>query len=193
MRQLKIRIKRLLNNNEITDRKEREKLEYLINTKKWNPYCIRHSSITSDSDYLPEYALKKKVRWSMNSKQGARYIKSRLGNDLKDKILQYNGIISENASKKKTSIIDCPRCELFNAIENKYCSKCSYPLKPEAYDEIKGLEEKRIETLEQKYENDMKMLREDMNNQLNKMMIMIQQNPKLSYVKPEILEKVSET
>src|SRR5215204_5178396 len=69
MRQLKLRIKRLLNNN------EREKLEYLINTKKWNPYCIRHSSITSDSDYLPEFALKKKVRWSMNSKQGARYIK----------------------------------------------------------------------------------------------------------------------
>jgi hypothetical protein len=30
----------------------------------------RHSSITSDSDYLPEYALKKKVRWSMNSRQG---------------------------------------------------------------------------------------------------------------------------
>jgi integrase/recombinase XerD len=192
MRQLKIRIKRLLNNNEIADTKEREKLEYLINTKKWNPYCIRHSSITSDSDYLPEYALKKKVRWSMNSKQGARYIKSRLGNDLKDKILQYNGIISEHASKKKTSIIDCPRCELVNAIENKYCSKCSYPLKPEAYNEIKGLEEKRIETLEQKYENDMKMLREDMNTQLSQIMLMIQQNPKLSYVKPEILEKITE-
>jgi hypothetical protein len=25
-----------------------------------NPYCIRHSAITADSDYLPEYALKKK-------------------------------------------------------------------------------------------------------------------------------------
>ena len=78
---------------------------------------------------------------------------------------------------------------LVNAIENKYCSKCSYPLKPEAYDEIKGLEEKRIEKLEQKYENDMKTLRDDMNKQC-KMMLMIQQNPKLSYVKPEILEKI---
>jgi hypothetical protein len=28
---------------------------------------------------------------------------------------------------------NCPRCEFFNnAIENKYDSKCSYPLKPEA-------------------------------------------------------------
>ena len=97
----------------------------------------------------------------MNSKQGTRYIKNRLGNDLKEKILQYNGIISENASKKKISVIDCSRCDLVNAIENKYCSKCSYPLKPEAYDEIKSLEEKLIETLQQKYENDMKTLRED--------------------------------
>ena len=38
----------------------------------------------------------------------------------------------------------------------------------------------------------MKMLREDMHNQLRKMMLMIQQKPKLSYVKPEILEKINE-
>ena len=56
---------------------------------------MRHSAITSDSDYLPEYALKKKVRWSMNSKQGSRYIKRRMGNDLKKQILVHNGIISE--------------------------------------------------------------------------------------------------
>ena len=38
----------------------------------------------------------------------------------------------------------------------------------------------------------MRTLREDMNNQISKMMLMIQQNPKLSYVKPEsLLEKVS--
>ena len=36
------------------------------------------------------------------------------------------------------------------------------------------------------------MLREDMHNQLSKMMLMIQQKPKLSYVKPEILEKINE-
>ena len=191
MKQLRLRIKRLLQNGSITNSQEREQLEFLLQTKKFNPYCLRHSAITSDSDYLPEYALKKKVRWSMNSKQGTRYIKNRLGNDLKEKILQYNGIISENETKKKSSIVNCPRCELVNAIENKYCSKCSYPLKPEAYDEIKDSEEKRIESLQQKYENDMSTLREDMNHQLSKIMLMIQQNPKLSYVKPELLEKMS--
>jgi integrase/recombinase XerD len=75
MKQLKDRIKLLVDKGEINDTKEKEKLEHLLVTKKWNPYCIRHSAITSDSDYLPEYALKKKVRWSMNSKQGSRYMR----------------------------------------------------------------------------------------------------------------------
>jgi integrase/recombinase XerD len=93
MKQLRERIIRLLHKGEIKEQNEREKLECLLKTKKWNPYCIRHSAITADSDYLPEYALKKKVRWSMNSKQGSRYIKRRMGNDLKQKILAYNGIL----------------------------------------------------------------------------------------------------
>lgn len=69
MKQLRERVMRLLHNSEIHNQPETEKLEYLIKMKKWNAYCIRHSAITADSDYLPEYALKKKVRWSMNSKQ----------------------------------------------------------------------------------------------------------------------------
>ena len=34
--------------------------------------------------------------------------------------------------------------------------------------------------------------REEMNNKLNDIMSLIQQNPKLSYIKPEILEKINE-
>lgn len=85
MKQLKQRVIRLLSSNEITDKEERQKLEYFVKSKKWNPYCLRHSSISSDSDYLPDYALKKKVRWSMNSRQGARYIKKRMGNERNNK------------------------------------------------------------------------------------------------------------
>ena len=38
----------------------------------------------------------------------------------------------------------------------------------------------------------MKILKEDINNQISEIMLMIQQNPKLSYIKPEILEKINE-
>ena len=163
MKQLQKRIKRLVESEQIKDTDEREKLVSLLATKKWNPYCLRHSSISYDSDYLPEYALKKKVRWSMNSKQGARYIKKRMGDELKSKILEHNGIISEKESRKP-SVQSCPRCNLINAFENSYCSKCSYPLKPEAYDEIKQSEEDRIRELEERYSQKVDDVRTEMEN-----------------------------
>jgi len=165
-KQLKIRLTHLLESGEIKDNEEKEKIEFLLKHKKFNPYCIRHSAITADSDYLPEYALKKKVRWTMNSKQGNRYIKRRMGNDLKEKILSYNGIVSGSETIKKPTIIECPRCSLVNQFENKYCSKCSYPLKPDAYDEIKESEEKRIQRLEEKYDKEMKIFKENIENKI---------------------------
>lgn len=67
MKHLKERIERLIESNLITDEEEKQRLNYLLKVKKWNPYCIRHSAITADSDYLPEYALKKKVVTSYNT------------------------------------------------------------------------------------------------------------------------------
>jgi integrase/recombinase XerD len=173
MKQLRHRIKRLIEGGSITDNEEHQKLEYLLKTKKWNPYCIRHSAITSDSDFLPEYALKKKVRWSMNSKQGSRYIKRRMGNDLKEKILVYNGIITENELCKKPSVLTCPRCSLVNTIESKYCSKCSYPLVPSAFDEIKEAENVKVQAMAQKYEQEMKAIREEMENKFQQILAKI--------------------
>jgi hypothetical protein len=175
MKQLRNRIVRMLENGAITDDEEKHRLQYLIKTKKWNPYCIRHSAITSDSDFLPDYALKKKVRWSINSKQGARYIKRRMGNDLKNQILVHNGIITEEAAimQRKPSVSTCPRCNLVNAIENKYCSKCSYPLVPSAFEEIKAAEDMKIKSLQQRYERDIKKMREEMEIKFQQILIKI--------------------
>lgn len=140
MKQLRKRIVSLIQCGSITDVQEKGNLERLIKTKKWNPYCIRHSSITFDSDYLPEFALRKKARWVMNSKQPARYIKARMGNDLKQKILIQNGIIAESEVKPSPTIADCARCHFINPLENKYCSSCGYPLSVAAYDELKAAE-----------------------------------------------------
>lgn len=150
MKQLRKRIERLLKTGEITDPKEIERLEYLLKTKRWNPYCLRHSAISYDSDSLPEFALRKKVRWSMNSKQPARYIKRRMGENLKNHILSREGIIPEE-QKEKPSIRVCPRCQLVNAQENKYCSAptCGYPLTTEAYEEIKRAEKLEVDALKE--------------------------------------------
>lgn len=190
MIQLKNRIVRLIETGEIQNKEEREKMKLIVTTKRFNPYCIRHSAISYDSDFLPEYALKKKVRWSMNSRQGTRYIKTRLSTELKNKILEYNGISTNEKSSIKQSVLTCPRCELVNAYENKYCSKCSYPLKPDAYDEIKQDEEKRFRILEEKHTNDLQKIEDKMNRQYMHIIIIIQQNPVLANVKPSILEKI---
>ena len=144
MKQLQKRIIRLTESGEITEVNERRKLETLLATRKWTPYCIRHSAITSDSDYLPEFALKKKVRWSMNSKQPSRYIKTRMGNDLKQKILAQNGIVSGDITRPAPTIAECARCSLTNPLENKYCSSCGYPLSVAAYEELKAADNEEL-------------------------------------------------
>ena len=164
MKQLRKRIIRLIETGQVVDEQERHKLQHLAQSKKWNIYCIRHSAITSDSDYLPEFALKKKVRWSMNSRQPSRYIKTRMGNDLKQKILAQNGIISEDEGRSKPTVLKCGRCDTVHSLESKYCISCSYPLTPLAYEEIKAAEHMRVKTLEERHEQDMKAIRQQMSS-----------------------------
>jgi integrase/recombinase XerD len=64
MKQLRKRIIRMLEYGEIKDQGEKEKLQYLLRTKKFE------------------------------SKQASRYIKTRMGDDLKRQIL-HNGAISD--------------------------------------------------------------------------------------------------
>jgi hypothetical protein len=189
MKELKDRICRLLDEGDIINKNEREKLNHLIKTKKWNPYCIRHSAITSDSDFLPEYALKKKVRWSMNSKQAARYIKTRMGNDLKQKILSHNGIILQEELKIKPSSVICPRCSLVNTIENKYCSKCFYPLNQSVFEEIKQMENMKINEMIEKFDKEIKNLNARFAQNISEILSVIQKDPRLTQIKITVLKK----
>jgi integrase/recombinase XerD len=63
LHQLRERIKRLIPSSE---QKEKQKLEHLLRTRKFNPYCFRHSAVTIDADDLPEHALTKKVRRALD-------------------------------------------------------------------------------------------------------------------------------
>ena len=108
-----------------------------------------------------------------------------MGNDLKQKILIQNGILPPEELKGKPSVLNCARCGLVNAFENKYCSVCSYPLTAVAFDEIKLEEDKKFTSLNERYENDMKELRQQIklsdqkhDEQLSKIISLIQENPK---------------
>ena len=98
----------------------------------------------------------------MNSRQGNRYIKARMGNDLKQKILIQNGILPPEELKGKPSVLNCARCNLVNAIENKFCSKCSYPLTPLAFEEIKEDEDRKLNDMKKMHEEEIKEIRREM-------------------------------
>lgn len=127
----------------------------------------------------------------MNSRQGSRYIKSRMGGDLKRAILLQNRIKvgEDDALRPKPAVRDCTRCNLVNTFENKYCSKCSYPLIPDAFDEIKEAENSKLQSLEEKHRLEINNLEEKMEQRFNQVLSMIQQNPVLAHVKPEVLTK----
>ena len=59
--------------------------------------------------------------------------------------------MDDGEAKPKPAIISCPRCSEINPRENKFCPKCSYPLIPEAYDEVKASERKEMDETKQQY------------------------------------------
>jgi integrase/recombinase XerD len=60
-------------------------------------------------------------------------------------------------------------------------------LVPSAFDEIKEVENKKIQQIREQYQQDMKSMREQMNQQFNQIMSMIQHNPTLANIKPKVL------
>ena len=106
----------------------------------------------------------------MNSKQGTRYIKRRMGIDLKNKILVHNGIVPDVDLESKPSVRTCSRCNLVNGIDFQYCSTCSYPLVPSAFEQLKEEENIKIKTLELKHEQDMKSMREEIENKFQQIL-----------------------
>jgi integrase/recombinase XerD len=148
LEKLRQRIRRLLESGSIVDVQQKQKLEYLLKTKKWGPYCFRHSAITDDSNRLPEYVVKKKARWTMGSRQANRYIKNTWGNDVKEKMLEHHGIKIAN---KQQQIISrtCGSCGYVNKLESKFCEAkgCHYPQTQLALDEIKAAEQSKMQEL----------------------------------------------
>jgi predicted amidophosphoribosyltransferase len=86
----------------------------------------------------------------------------------------------------------CPNCNEPNKPDSKFCAKCRMVLTYDAYNETlenQNEKESQVEILKEKYEQDMKSMREEMNHQFSSIMSIIQQNPKLAQVKPEALTK----
>jgi len=59
-------------------------------------------------------------------------------------------------------VLACRRCTIVNGFDSKYCLKCSYPLTPQAFEEIKSEEAAGLKTIEDKHKDEMAAVREEM-------------------------------
>jgi integrase/recombinase XerD len=148
-------------------------------TKPWNLYVFRHSALTEKSQILTESTLRDHAGWTMTSKMPIVYLHY-FGTESARKLLEAKGIIqygsrSLNVLKSKR----CPNCSEPNKPDAQFCMKCRMVLSFSSY--RSALEEKR------RREDEVKAVREEMNQKFDRIMSWIGQNPTLALVKPDVL------
>ena len=122
----------------------------------------------------------------MSSKMPQVYIHY-FGNESTKSLLQAKGIVRpEDKENDLTSIKyrECPNCLEPNKQGNNFCIKCKMVLSYESYNEVRNEDGNKIAKLE----TEMKSVKEG----INKIFLLIQQNPILIKVKLEVLEKITE-
>jgi len=142
---------------------DREKIKVLL-TKPFNPYIRRHSALTEKSKFLREHTLRQHAEWSGSSQMHLKYVHY-FGNESNNSILQEYGILPKDKEVDVLRPKQCPNCNEPNRPDQKFCVKCRMVLTYDAYSEsIENEQEKEFEikNLQQKYEQDLKTMREEM-------------------------------
>jgi integrase/recombinase XerD len=182
---------RLLDNPNVPP-EDKQKIKELLK-KPWNPYVVgRHATLTQKSRILKEATLRVFSGWTADSDMPRRYTHL-FENAACEDILKAYGLVDKGIQiQQQLRSKQCPNCNEPNKPETKFCAKCKMILSYDAYEETLEEQKKKeseVQLLKERYEHDMKSMREDMNQQFKQVMEMIQQNPKLAQVKPEALTK----
>jgi hypothetical protein len=152
-------------------------------------YILRHSRATHLANHLTEAQMCIFFGWQHGTKVVRRYIHLS-GKDVDNALIALNeGIGQSRIEEYKLKSTICKRCSETISVGMNFCSRCALPvnLDNEYTREMELENENKI--LKEKYEHDMKIMREEMNQQFSQIISMIQQNPKLAQVKPEVLTK----
>ena len=154
---------------------DKQKIKELLK-KPWNPYIRRHSALTEKSTILKEHVLRQHAGWSIGSHMPQKYLHY-FGNESSESLLEAYGIVTKNnrlsdALKPK----QCPNCNEPNKQDNKFCAKCKMVLTYDAYNETlekQQEKESEVQKLQQKYEHDMKAMREEMQSKFQQILTKI--------------------
>lgn len=154
---------------------DKQKIKELLN-KPWNPYIRRHSALTEKSSFLKEHILRQHAGWSPRSQMHLKYLHY-FGNESSDSILEAYGIITKDKVQSDTlKSKQCPNCNEPNKPDSKFCARCRMVLTFNAYSETVEKQQEReseIHKLQAKYEQDMKLMREEMENKFQQILAKI--------------------
>jgi len=184
---------KLLNNPNVPQ-EDKAKIKELLR-KPWNPYIRRHSALTEKSKILKEYILKQHAGWSGSSNMHLKYLHY-FGNESNESILEAYGLINkgkQEIDKLKPKV--CPNCgnSSDNKPDSKFCMKCRMVLSYDGYNELlreKELKQSEVKELTEKYQKDLKELEERTDSKLDRIMDILQANPRLARVKKDVLKKI---
>ncbi len=140
-----------------------------------NLYIRRHSSLTQKSKYLKENMLRQHAGWSPRSLMHLNYVHY-FGNESSESILQEYGILPKD--NQETDILKSkrPNCNEPNRPDQKFCYICRMVLTYDAYSEtLKNQQEKEseLQKLKDKQEQDIKLMREEMENKFQQILAKI--------------------
>jgi integrase/recombinase XerD len=132
--------------------------------KPWNPYIRRHSALTEKSIILKEHVLRQHAGWTPASQMHLKYLHY-FGSESNESLLEAYGLAAKGQQTDQLRPKECPNCQEGNKPDSKFCAKCRMVLTYDAYNETlesqKG-KESEVQILKEKYEQDMKSMREEM-------------------------------
>ncbi len=153
---------------------DKQKIRDLLR-KPWNPYIRRHSAITEKSQVLKEHVLRQHCGWTPGSQMHLKYLHY-FGNESNESLLEAYGIVASGQQIDRLRPKQCPNCSEPNKPDSKFCAKCrmvlTYDVYNETLDSQKG-KESEVQILKEKYEQDMKSVREEMENKFQQILARI--------------------
>jgi integrase/recombinase XerD len=144
--------------------------------KPWNPHVQRHYSLTEKAKILKENMLRVHAGWGMTSTMPQIYLHY-FGNESSESLLEAYGIKTKDQQKPDPLLPkQCPNCSEPCRRDDMFCPRCRMVLTYDAYSETLQEQKKKeseVQMLKDKYEQDMKSMREEMENKFQQILTRI--------------------
>ncbi len=99
--------------------------------KRVHMHLFRHSRATILANYLTEAQMCEFFGWVQGSDMPRIYIHLS-GRDVDEAILRVYGLVKDEERRPKLTPVKCPRCNMLNDGDSRYCSRCGLPLAKDA-------------------------------------------------------------